>query len=80
MRLRDGDQLRQLPDARRDGDDNADARFPRALKQRLTLLRELREIQVAVVIDEHHAFFFVAFCFGLGSAPGPPSSSASGST
>ena len=71
VRLRDGDQLRQLADARRDGDDHADARFPRPRKQRLALLRELREIQVTVVIDEHHAFFFAAFCFGLGSAPGP---------
>ena len=65
VRLRDGDQLRQLADARRDGDDHADARFPRPRKQRLAVLRELREIEVAVVIDEHHAFFFAAFCFGL---------------
>ena len=54
----------------------------------LAVLRELREVEVAVVVDEHHGFGFCAFLslpLGAGLAAGfasgaVPSPSAAGST
>ncbi len=63
--LGDREQLGQVLDARRDGDHHADAGPPRARQKTGAVLGELREIEVAVMVDEHHEvdFFFCGFAF-----------------
>ena len=88
VRLGDGEELRQALDARRDRHHRADARRPRARQEPGAVLGELREVEVAVMVHEHHDLgFFSALlrlplgafwaAFGLSldvgaAAPSPP--------
>ena len=49
------DQIGQLADTRRDGDDHADSGPARASDDLVTLGGKLGEIQVTVMVDEHQA-------------------------
>ena len=73
--LGDGEDLGQAPDARRDRHDHADPRRLGAPDHGLAVLRELREIEVAVVIDEHQP----RPCLRTAASPADPVA-ASGST
>jgi hypothetical protein len=53
MRLNDFEQLVEAPDARGDGEHQADACTLRARQHGLALCGKIGEIQVAMAVDEH---------------------------
>ncbi len=60
VRVGDVEQDGQLADARRDGHHDADARCLGAGDDALAVGDELREVEVAMVVDEHHVGSFAA--------------------
>src|SRR6185312_4766994 len=70
-------ELRQSLHPGRDRDDTPDPSRPRPLHHRVQLGREIREIEMAVAVDQHRQDFGFCFLGGFSPGLGPPSASGS---